>query len=241
MNFVVKNTTKCGLLDLLCPYSCRGCGRRGAVLCDCCKKYLFARPLRICPLCKKSLAQAEKNDAEWRNYQCEDCEFPFAAVFVGGWREGVLAKLVKEYKYQAVRAASEALVGLLDATIPELPQNTVVVPLPTIGKHVRERGIDHTLVLARKLAKRRGWKCERRLVRAADTVQVGTKAAERQEQAKKAYAAVGEVDSDTNYLLLDDIWTTGASLIAAEETLRAAGAQKMMATVLAVGREREEK
>lgn len=241
MNFVVKNTTKCGFLDLLCPYSCRGCGRRGAVLCGCCKKNLIQRPLRVCPLCKKSLAQAEKNDAVWRDYRCEDCDSPFAAVFVGGWREGVLAKLVKEYKYQAVRAASDILVELMDAAIPELPQETVVVPLPTIGKHVRERGLDHTLVLTRKLAKRRGWRCEQRLVRAVDTVQVGMKAAERQEQARKAYAAVGKIDSDTNYLLLDDIWTTGASLLAAAETLRMAGAQQMMAAVLAVGRDRGEK
>lgn len=239
MNFVVKTTTKCGLLDLLCPHSCRGCGRRGAVLCECCKKYLLKQPLRVCPLCKRPLARAKKDDAVWRDYVCEDCALPFAAVFVCGWREGVLAKLIKDYKYKSVRAASEVLVEVLDAAMPELPQNTVVVPLPTVGKHVRERGIDHTLVLVRKLAKRRGWRCEQRLVRAADTVQVGTKAAERQEQAKRAYMAAGEADNGANYLLLDDIWTTGASLLAAAEVLREAGAKQLMAVVLAVGRDRE--
>lgn len=240
MNIVVKNTTKCGLAELLCPHTCRGCGRRGAVLCGCCKKYLNKQNLRICPLCKKSLAPAEKNDTAWQGYICDDCELPFKAVFVGGWREGVLAKLIKDYKYKSVRAAGEVLVELLGEILPELPANTVVVPLPTVGKHVRARGLDHTLLLARKLAKCRGWKCERRLVRAADTVQVGTKAVERQEQAKRAYLAQGEASQEVNYLLLDDIWTTGASLLSAAEVLRVAGAQQVMAVVLAVGRDKVE-
>ena len=55
----------------------------------------------------------------------------------------------------------------------------VVVPLPTIGRHVRERGLDHTAILAKEVGETKGWKYEKTLGRATDVVQVGTKATER--------------------------------------------------------------
>ncbi len=169
---------------------------------------------------------------------------PFLGVFVVGWRGGALRKLVAEYKYQSVRAAGEVLAELLDAAIPKAEElmeklgevEIVVVPLPTIAKHVRARGLDHTLSLAKKLAKRRGWKVERVLRRAADTVQVGAKQKEREAQAGRAYEVCGKVEAEKVYLLLDDVWTTGASMLAAAEVMRRAGARRMLAGVVETGR-----
>lgn len=232
MNFVVKNTMKWGWIDLVCPHSCRGCGRLGSVLCDCCKNDILKQHKAICPLCKRELGVDEAD-------KCKECEVGLEAIFVGGWREGALAKLVAEYKYKSVRAAGEVLAEVLDNAIEKdwmKNKEVIIVPLPTIGRHVRERGIDHTFILAKKLAKRRGWKMERILERAVDTVQVGAKAAERQEQAKKAYVAVGKVQKDKTYLLLDDVWTTGASMLAAVNVIREAGAEKVGVVVIEVGK-----
>ena len=172
--------------------------------------------------------------------RCEKCNLLFEGLWVGGWREGALAKLIKDYKYKSVRAAAEVLVELLDEVLPrDLGDEMVVVPLPTIGRHVRERGLDHTAILARKLAKRRGWKCEKVLGRATDTVQVGAKVAERQRQAETTYVVQGEVRADKGYLLLDDVWTTGATMLAAERVLREAGAKRIYGVVLATGRAKE--
>lgn len=240
MGFIVKNTTKCGVLDLICPHSCRGCGQLGSVLCECCKKNLFREQGSICPLCKQMVAKSSKNDGIGK---CPDCDLPFEGVVVGGWRTGALDKLVKEYKYQGVRAAETVLVELLDRSVPKTwPQGaeTVnIVPLPTIGRHVRERGIDHTLRLAKLLAKRRGWRVRKILRRAADTVQVGTKMTDRAAQAKRAYELAGEVQGDEIYALLDDIWTTGASMLAAANVMREAGVRRMVAMVVATGKARE--
>lgn len=247
MKFVVKNTTKCGVLDLLCPHSCRGCGCLGSVLCERCKKNLILARRAICPLCKREFAA--KSGLE--GGRCPDCDLAgMRAIFAGGWREGVLMKMVEEYKYQSVWALGDALTEILDAALPPTgddgiwcgirPDDVVVVPLPTIGRHVRERGLDHTLRMARKLAKRRGWEYEQTLSRVADTVQVGANSAEREEQARKAYAAHGRVDARKTYVLLDDVWTTGASMRAAAKVMREAGVERLIGLVVAVGRPREE-
>lgn len=247
MSFIVKNTTKWRLFDLVCPHSCRGCGRLGAVLCECCKNNIKSAKVAICPLCKCSVAM--------KTGKCPDCEVAFCWLGVVGWREGALAKLVKDFKYKSVRAAGEVLVELLDERVPEdlggmcggvegtgsgLKRNdeveVVVVPLSTIGRHVRERGLDHTAILAKKLAKRRGWKYEKTLGRATDVVQVGTKATERKKQAENTYEVVRGVSGEKLYLLVDDVWTTGATMLAAEKVLREAGAKKIAGVVLVTGR-----
>ena len=166
-------------------------------------------------------------------------------LFVGGWREGALMKMVEEYKYRSVWAIGDALVDILDTALPTHEgenwrgEEIVVVPLPTIGRHVRERGLDHTLRLARKLARRRRWKCEQLLVRTVDTVQVGAKASEREEQARKAYAVRGKLDAKKVYVLLDDVWTTGASMRAAAEVMKVTGAERGVGVVVAAGRGRD--
>lgn len=233
MNNVVKNTTKCRLIDLLCPHSCRGCGHLGSILCGCCEKYLLERRSVICPLCKQTISKLSNN------MLCSECETVFEGFWSAGWREGVLNRLIKDYKYRSVRAAGPVLAEILDEVLPSDLAEVVVVPLPTIGRHVRERGFDHTMVLARYLARRRGWKVKPLLNRNTDTVQVGAKVAQRQEQAKTTYAVTSKLEPEEGYLLLDDIWTTGASMKAAVEIMRQAGARHVMAAVVAISKPAE--
>lgn len=155
-------------------------------------------------------------------------------LYAAGWREGMLARLVEDYKYQSVRSLKSGLVDLLDDALPYW-EEVVLVPLPTISRHIRERGFDHTWELARELGRRRGWEVRRLLGRRRNTVQVGAKATERQEMAQQAYKLIGEVRNE-KYLLLDDVWTTGASILAAKRLLEQAGATKISAAVLAISK-----
>ena len=114
---------------------------------------------------------------------------------------------------------------MVDAIVPD---GWTLVPLPTITKHVRERGFDHVGLVARKM----GSPVARALVRNKNTVQVGASREMRISQAKEAYR-VADVNPEAKYLLLDDVWTTGSSMMAAVQKLRDAGAKKIGIVVIA--------
>lgn len=212
----VKNTTLPGLLDLIAPHSCRGCGKLGTVLCDCCKNYIV-------------------NSNNYNNRPNIKNLPPFYTI---GNREGLLAKLIYDYKYDSTRAIGIKLAELLNRKLPNtLPPTTYIVPLPTSTKHVRERGFDHTLFVARRLAKiNRKLKVSPLLVREKNTVQVGSDKKTRLLQASQAFKVKdnSKIDSNATYLLLDDVWTTGASMLAAVKKLRAAGAKHIIIAELSV-------
>ena len=136
-----------------------------------------------------------------------------------------MKELISNYKYNSIRAASYVLAELLCGVI--RPGYTLV-PLPTIGKHIRERGFDHISLICKKM----GMPIEKALLRAKDTVQVGASSEQRQEQAKGAYYARG-VDENKRYLLVDDVWTTGSSMMAACEAMRMAGTKNLAIAVIA--------
>lgn len=227
MDFIVKNTTFCSVLDLLCPHSCRGCGALGSVLCNCCKNYILDEHINFCANCKRPIL----------HHACENCNS--LPVFSVGRRNELIGRLIEEYKYNSTRALKNVLADLLDGILPCFDGPVVVVPLPTINRHIRERGFDHTLALARTLARLRGWRVEQLLVRTNNSVQVGAGENARIRQAFAAYCVSEKVLRDgllpnVNYLLLDDVWTTGASITAATRKLREAGALKISIAVLAV-------
>ena len=115
----------------------------------------------------------------------------------------------------------------------DLKKDDVLVPLPTISRHVRERGFGHMEYLAKLLAKRSPARLDRVLKRAANTVQVGSDSEKRKAQAKVAYALRGDIDTSLNYYLLDDVWTTGSSMTEASKILHSAGVQYVNAILIA--------
>ena len=192
-------------------------------------------------------------------------------VFAAGRREGVLKKLVVEYKYNSRRGFARTLVEILAGAVPSsvakrlVAEEAVVVPLPTISKHIRSRGFDHTAKMAKELAKMTGLEYAPLLRRANKTVQVGADEETRKKQATSAYesnerffatrrsgpspradragtraAALRIPQKDLSLLsrpvlLVDDIWTTGASMRAAAEKLREVGFTEVYGVVVACG------
>lgn len=226
MPFVVKNTTFPSLLDLLAPHSCQGCHLIGSPLCNDCKNYIIKNHTDHCPHCKK----------EKSTFLCPNCQ-NLPPTFTIDCRNHLLGALIHSLKYDSVRALARPIAEIMNAVAPDFshinPMNSAhnihLVPLPTISKHIRERGLDHTLLLAKHFVRLRGshYHVSRLLLRANNTVQVGSDRTTRLSQAISAYQLnpSTKIDPAAVYVLFDDVWTTGASLQAAFQLLTSAGAK----------------
>jgi ComF family protein len=139
-------------------------------------------------------------------------------------RRDHLQRLIGNYKFTNARAAHRPLAELLDTNLPELPENTVIVPVPTVSSHIRERGYDHMLLIARRLSRLRRLPISTRLQRATSTKQRAAGRRQRTEQAKVAFICRDQLDPDLTYLLIDDVITTGATVKYAAQALLNAGA-----------------
>ena len=217
--FDVKSTIINVLLEVLSPNRCQRCGHQGESLCGRCKKYLLGTN---------------------PGYAISGID-GFSRVIVGGVKEGLLSVLLKQYKYQGRRDLAHVLAWkaweVAERELFETSEvgEVVIVPLPTIRRHIRERGFDHMLMLARELCQMsENLRLEPILERLNKTVQVGKSAKVRREQAKQAYGLKKEAKlrGDIHYVLFDDVWTTGSSMRAAAEVMRNAGACKISALVL---------
>ena len=225
----VKTTTHISLLDLIAPHSCRGCGQIGKALCDRCKNNIIANHQDFCPKCK---AAKTSNVC----HQCHD----LPPTFIGGERTGLLANIVHDYKYQSIRSLAHPLADIISSAIPPLGGLVFIVPLPTISRHIRERGFDHTLLLAKYLANIKGanYQVCPILRRRTNSIQVGTKRTTRLHQASQAYRISPHaiINPHATYLLLDDVWTTGASLRAARTLLQQNSITNTAFAILSVSR-----
>ena len=212
------------LLSYIVPHYCYGCGATGSLLCRSCLEAVKRHHCRVCVICGQPCASGN---------MCRRHTLPYKALDCVLWRRGVVARLIDDYKFHRVRAISSVLARLLDELLPEYDASTVVVPVPTAPTNIRKRGYDHMLLVARQFARRRGLRVERPLVRQTNVTQhYARSAAERRKQAQWFFRA-SDVRADTPYLILDDIFTTGSTIKAAAQMLRAAGARDIRVGVIA--------
>lgn len=210
------------LLGVLAPHHCYGCGKTGCVLCENCIFDIKNEPFERCLVC---LAPSLRG-------LCQKHRLPYTRAWCVAEREGVLRKVVDDYKFMRVWAAHPTLARLLDETIGVLPEGTIITAVPSIPAHIRQRGYDHAALLARQLAQRREAFYQPVLQRREMTVQRGASRAVRREQAKRAFAISGNVEKDRPYLIIDDVCTTGATVRYAAQALREAGASEVWVAVL---------
>lgn len=237
----VKITIEKFILDMVLPNRCVRCQREGGIFCDRCKKYIsIINPgyvMNDMHGFEKILVAGLKEG--WFERMVRDFKYKgrrdygeFLAEKLG---EVILGEVKRGMLYD--RSSDESGDGSVEISRmmnAETRENRkiVLVPLPTIRKHIRERGFDHTLRLCFELEnflqKRLddfGISVEYQslLVRKNKTVQVGKEKKERVKQAEKAYGIREgvEIENKTLYILVDDVTTTGASLAAAKKILQA--------------------
>lgn len=237
----VKITIEKFILDMILSNRCVRCQREGGIFCDRCKKYIsIINPGYVMDDMygfEKLLVAGLKEG--WFERMVRDFKYKgrrdygeFLAEKLG---EVILGEIKRmRFGDELSNKSGEVTCGVLrkvETEIKEIRQ-IVLVPLPTIRKHIRERGFDHTLRLCFELENFLSKKLEGLgvkveyedlLVRKNKTVQVGKEKKERMKQAEKAYGIRDgvKIENETLYIFVDDVTTTGASLAAAKKILQA--------------------
>jgi ComF family protein len=114
-----------------------------------------------------------------------------------------------------------------------LPENIIVVPIPTIAPHIRERGYDQTKLIAKYVANQINRPFETIIQRKTNSMQRGASKKQRERQARQAFGLTNTPGEDSRYLLVDDVVTTGSTLRFAAKALRDAGATTVWVAVIA--------
>jgi ComF family protein len=217
-------------LGLLAPHICKACQTTGATLCECCIINITKQKFPACVVCGHLITSKKRGNL------CNICvkSLPFDRIYAVGWRQPALRQLVGDYKYFSQRSSAPVIAKLLDQTLPKLTNNVVIVPVPTIRKHIRQRGFDHNLLVGRQLAKIRHLSLNRWLIRQDNSVQHQASLIQRQFQAERAFMVKSGLALPDTVLLLDDIWTTGATLSAAAKLLKKHGVKTVIGAIVAV-------
>lgn len=212
------------VIGLLAPHRCYGCRREGTPLCEPCRESVVTNDMLHCVSCRVPTAEQAL---------CRRClkNSSFDALYVAGSYEAELERLIYGYKFERARSAHAVVATLLDGVLPYVDE-AVIVPLPTASSHIRVRGYDHTHLIARRLGALRSLRVERALSRRHNLRQLGASRKVRAEQAKTAYALKKTPDASV-VILLDDVITSGASLMASAELLRDSGAKHIIGLVAA--------
>ena len=126
------------------------------------------------------------------------------------------------------------MASALHDSLPYLPQGTIICPIPTAPTRVRQRGFDQAVLIAQHLARQRDLACRFLLRRQTNTRQLGQLRKKRFSQMQQAFYIPRSADiMGKTVLLVDDVFTTGATIAATTTMLRNAGASEVYAAVFA--------
>lgn len=199
------------ILDIFFPRSCFGCKKEGSYLCLECERGLRAG---------KSFKLGEVFIA---------CEYE---------ENGVIGKLIKQFKYKF----SEEIAGALGRVIVSKLGNVLkkekadlLIPVPISRERRKWRGFNQTELLCDAICEELGIEVDKALLlKIKDTPpQARFNRAERLENLKNAFKVNSNRKIPETVCLVDDVYTTGATLNECMKVLKKAGVKRVFGLVIA--------
>lgn len=220
---------------------CQCCGALAAKvpgelpLCPECAQALRLRTGGHCPRCGAIFA--DETAAPHLCAACLRSPPPYERLTFFAAYAPPLDECILSFKFAAALSRQSLLCAMLHAACERLgpPAPDLAVPVPLHERRLRERGFNQSLELAHGLSRRTGiGLAATALSRLRDTVpQARLERAERLLNLKGAFAADPRQVAGKRILLVDDVSTTGATLVECTAALLASGAAAVDVAVLA--------
>jgi ComF family protein len=208
------------LLDLVFPRRCVVCGSNGAVLCFDCEQGLERLGKPMCERCGAPTA--------WPVERCRECagrRIAFARARAAIAYDASAKRLVGAWKERGQRKLAEVAAELVARAV-ERPSAYTLTFVPADENRLLERGHNPAERLAAALGARWQLPVVPLLSRAPGRApQKGLTLAERRRNVRGAFAPSGSVPN--TIVLVDDVYTSGATVSAAATALRKGGARRV--------------
>ena len=231
------------LLDFILPTSCSFChdpvGNSNIPLfCSTCWADFTLIQGPVCRRCGRPFDSPETLSHS-PDHVCLACRraLPlFDQALSVGYFEGSLREAVHQFKYRPCRNLGSPLGDWMAANVRLVMDIDLVMPVPLHVSRLKERGFNQALLLAHRMSKTHGipFSCDNLYRTRPTRPQVELKGVERIINVAGAFAIrQPEVVADRNVVLIDDVFTTGATMNECASVLKQAGASHVTAFTLA--------
>jgi ComF family protein len=208
------------LLDLVFPRRCVVCGSDGAVLCPNCEQGLERLGDPLCERCGAPTA--------WPVERCRECagrRIAFARARAAVAYDDSAKRLVGAWKERGQRTLAELAAELVDGVVPR-PSAYTITFVAADHDRLLQRGHNPAHRLAAELGARWQLPVVPLLRRAPGrAAQKGLTLAERRRNVRGAFSPTAAVPKTV--VLVDDVYTSGATVSAAATALRKGGARRV--------------
>ncbi|MFP4391810.1 MAG: ComF family protein [Desulfohalobiaceae bacterium] len=230
-------------LELGTATRCLACGKVIPVLqsrvmcCEQCQAELRLRKKGFCPGCGLIFTSEQEEP-----YFCLDCRIkspPWQGFGFFQAYKGLLRELILAYKYEVQLGYNSLLRQLLLQAYElhlagHIDRDALVVPVPMHAQRLKQRGFNHSLELARGLCNLGLEIGPGALQRLKPTSpQTGLGKSKRWQNLQGAFKAHKQEVRGRQVLLVDDVYTTGATVGLCSRELLRAGARQVQVLVLA--------
>ena len=223
--------TSLALAETFWPTRCAVCDEPGEVLCARCRRDLpYLDWWRACPRC----------GAPFGRVQCTECNAvmmaargldapPFDGCASATVFDDASGRVVRTWKDAGERRLGAVMAEVMAQALPPewARRCCAVVPIPATARAVRRRGFDHGLELAQGVSVLLERPAAELLARPRAIDQRKLSGEQRIENMEGRFRALPGADVPHVVLLVDDVFTTGATLFSAVGALRAAGAEEV--------------
>jgi ComF family protein len=221
------------VLDTLFPVNCLVCNREGVFLCSLCQVALKRLEQQSCIVCEKASL------AGITHPKCSAPFLPEGLVSFLDYRDKNLSHVLIAGKYSFLPGVfgilGEVLASFLSESIwREIFQGFIVIPLPLSKSRRRWRGFNQAEILVNVLSEKLGMLQGSPLVKQNTRTQKDLNKEQRRKNVLGCFSLkAGAEVRGKNYILVDDVVTTGATLMEASKVLKRNGAAKVWCMTIA--------
>ena len=222
-----------GVLDILFPISCLECGGGNKYLCNNCLPKVGGAKL-FCLECHKPSIDGATH-VKCRKKRSID--FAYSPWDYGGVIRKAILKLKYNFAYTIANELADRFTEKIQKDVPILPKSAVLIPIPLYRSRQNWRGFNQTEELGKIIAQKLSWEYVPNALRRTKktTPQADLKGKDRAINLKGVFSlstnyspsrrlsGAGGYLPSTNYIVFDDVLTTGSTLKEACKVLKHGG------------------